>query len=136
MEASAKAAEMEVYAKAEAKRLERNRKARERYANKKAAEAYARIQAEVAAEEARKAAVLAEEKKEEEEEEEEEEEYTGDNDYCPICNVLTNTKNCCMSRSCCKCLEITFCDECGKDCEDMDCSHDWETHWICCKCSE
>jgi len=134
MEASAKAAEMEVYAKAEAKRLERNRKARERYANKKAAEAYARIQAEVAAEEARKAAVLAEEKKEEEEEEEEE--YTGDNDYCPICNVLTNTKNCCMSRSCCKCLEITFCDECGKDCEDMDCSHDWETHWICCKCSE
>jgi len=134
MEASAKAAEMEVYAKAEAKRLERNYKARVRYANKKAAEAYARIQAEVAAEEARKAAVLAEEKKEEEEEEEEE--YTGDNDYCPICNVLTNTKNCCMSRSCCKCLEITFCDECGKDCEDMDCSHDWETHWICCKCSE
>jgi len=49
MEASAKAAEMEVYAKAEAKRLERNRKARERYANKKAAEAYAHHQAQVAA---------------------------------------------------------------------------------------
>ena len=61
-----------------------------------------------------------------------------DRDYCPICSELTATKNWCASRSCCKCLEITFCGFCGNDCEDMDmdCSHDWEGHWVCCKCSE
>jgi hypothetical protein len=59
-----------------------------------------------------------------------------DNDYCPLCNNLTNTKNERTGHTCCKCLEETFCDECGDDCEDMDCSHDWETHWVCCKCAE
>jgi hypothetical protein len=71
--------------------------------------------------------------------EEEEEEDNNDNDYCPICNVLTNTKNCAMSKSCCMCLEITFCDDCVKECEPNlsgDCSHDWETHHICGKCQE
>jgi hypothetical protein len=59
-----------------------------------------------------------------------------DNDYCPICNKLTNTKICCWSRTCCVCLEMTFCDDCVTDCEDKNCSHDWETHCICAKCEE
>ena len=59
-----------------------------------------------------------------------------DNDYCPICNVLTNTKNCATSKSCCVCQEITFCDDCVKKCEGEDCSHEWETHHVCVKCEE
>jgi hypothetical protein len=58
-----------------------------------------------------------------------------DNGYCPLCNELTNTKNSCWSRTCCVCLEMTFCEDCVEDCEDKDCSHDWETHCICAKCA-
>ena len=60
-----------------------------------------------------------------------------DNDYCPLCNVLTNTKTCAMSRTCCNCREITFCDDCGSDrdeCSDKDCWHEWETHFVCDRC--
>jgi hypothetical protein len=56
-------------------------------------------------------------------------------DHCPICEVLTNTKHDISSNTCCKCLEETFCDGCGKACEDMGCSHDWDSHWVCHKCS-
>ena len=59
-----------------------------------------------------------------------------DNDYCSICNVLTNTKNCVTSKSCCVCQEITFCDDCVKEYKGDDCSHSWETHHICVKCEE
>ena len=71
----------------------------------------------------------------EEDEEEDKEEENEDNDYCPVCNELTNTKNSCCSRTCCVCLEETFCENCVEDCEDKDCSHDWETHCICVKCA-
>jgi len=56
-------------------------------------------------------------------------------DYCPVCNELTNTKNSCCSRTCCVCLEETFCEKCVKDCEDKDCNHDWQTHCVCAKCA-
>jgi hypothetical protein len=59
-----------------------------------------------------------------------------ENDFCPICNVLTNTQNCATSKSCCVCLEITFCDDCVKKCKGDDCSHSWETHHICARCEE
>ena len=63
------------------------------------------------------------------------EEEDEDNDYCPICDVLTNTKNCAASMTCCKCQEDTFCDKCVEEYEgEGDCSHDWETHHICAKC--
>jgi len=57
------------------------------------------------------------------------------NDYCPACNELTNTKNYCGSRTCCVCLEMTFCEKCVKDYEDKDCSHEWKTHCVCVKCA-
>jgi len=70
------------------------------------------------------------------EEHDENKEAHEEDGYCPICNKLTNTKNSCCSRTCCVCLEETFCEKCVKDCEDKDCSHDWDTHCICSKCEE
>jgi hypothetical protein len=59
------------------------------------------------------------------------------NDYCPICDKLTNTKTCAMSKTCCKCLVETFCDECVSENEDdEDCDHGWETHHICFNCKD
>jgi hypothetical protein len=77
--------------------------------------------------------------KEEEEEVASNSSSSSDNDYCPDCNVLTNTKTCAMSRTCCKCRVITFCEGCGSDrdeCPDKECWHDWETHWICDGCKK
>lgn len=66
----------------------------------------------------------------------ENEEENDDNDYCPLCNELTSTKNSCWSRTCCVCLKETFCENCVEDCEDKNCCHDWETHCICSKCED
>ena len=61
-------------------------------------------------------------------------------DHCPLCSALTNTKNCCISRSCCKCRIETFCESCALECEALaDCEghlDDWEEHFICLRCVE
>ena len=61
-------------------------------------------------------------------------------DHCPLCNALTNTKNCCFSRSCCKCRIETFCESCALECEALaDCEghlDDWEEHFMCLRCME
>jgi len=67
-----------------------------------------------------------------------------DNDYCPICETLTNTKSCAWSRTCWKCEDITFCDDCGhEDDRTVEVSDyikklqaDGYKNWICERCDE